>query len=74
MKYTDSQKEISAWVKFDDLVFTIPKEFHKWYGFASPRGFFRGTTMMPKAKVYMDFHINNKGSSDGGAAYAPRGR
>lgn len=41
--------------KFDDLFFTIPKEFHKWYGFASPRGFFRGTTMMPKAKVYMDF-------------------
>jgi hypothetical protein len=41
--------------KFDHLVFTIPKEFHKWYGFASPRGFFRGTTMMPKAKVYMDF-------------------
>ncbi|NLL39518.1 MAG: hypothetical protein GX254_08045 [Clostridiales bacterium] len=41
--------------KFDDLVFTIPKEFHEWYGFASPRGFFRGTTMMEKAKVYMDF-------------------
>jgi hypothetical protein len=41
--------------KFDDLVFTIPQEFHSWYGFASPRGFFRGTTMMPKAKVYMDF-------------------
>jgi len=41
--------------KYDDLVFTIPKEFHDWYGFASPRGFFRGTTMMPKARVYMDF-------------------
>lgn len=41
--------------KYDDLVFKIPKEFHKWYGFASPRGFFRGTTMMEKAKVYMDF-------------------
>ncbi|MGI6216603.1 MAG: hypothetical protein ACOYIK_03205 [Coriobacteriales bacterium] len=41
--------------RFDDLVFTIPKEFHSWYGFASPRGFFRGTTMMEKAKVYMDF-------------------
>ncbi len=41
--------------RYDDLVFTIPKEYHKWYGFASPRGFFRGTTMMPKAKVYVDF-------------------
>ncbi|SHI13016.1 hypothetical protein SAMN02745823_02645 [Sporobacter termitidis DSM 10068] len=41
--------------KFDDLVFAIPQEFHDWYGFASPRGFFRGTTMMPKAKLYMDF-------------------
>ena len=41
--------------KYDDLVFKIPKEFHNWYGFASPRGFFRGTTMMDKAKVYMDF-------------------
>jgi hypothetical protein len=41
--------------KYDDLVFTIPQEFHNWYGFASPRGFFRGTTMMPKARVYMDF-------------------
>jgi hypothetical protein len=41
--------------KYDDLVFTIPKEFHKWYGFAAPRGFFRGTTMMQKAKLYMDF-------------------
>ena len=41
--------------KYADLVFTIPKEFHDWYGFASPRGFFRGTTMMPKARLYMDF-------------------
>lgn len=41
--------------KYDDLVFKIPKEFHNWYGFASPRGFFRGTTMMEKARVYMDF-------------------
>lgn len=41
--------------KYDDLVFKIPKEFHNWYGFASPRGFFRGTTMMPKARLYMDF-------------------
>ena len=41
--------------RYDDLVFKIPKEFHSWYGFASPRGFFRGTTMMEKARVYMDF-------------------
>ena len=41
--------------KFDDLVFTIPQEFHKWYGFAAPRGYFRGTSMMPKARLYMDF-------------------
>jgi hypothetical protein len=41
--------------KYDDLVFKIPQEFHEWYGFASPRGFFRGTTMMQKAKIYMDF-------------------
>jgi hypothetical protein len=41
--------------RYDDLVFTIPQEFHSWYGFASPRGFFRGTTMMPAAKLYMDF-------------------
>ena len=41
--------------KYDDLVFKIPAEYHNWYGFALPRGFFRGTTMMEKAKVYMDF-------------------
>lgn len=41
--------------KYDDLIFKIPQEFHNWYGFATPRGFFRGTTMMDKAKVYMDF-------------------
>jgi hypothetical protein len=41
--------------KYNELVFTIPKENHSWYGFATPRGFFRGTTMMPKAKLYMDF-------------------
>lgn len=41
--------------KYDELVFPIPQEFHNWYGFATPRGFFRGTTMMEKAKVYMDF-------------------
>ena len=41
--------------KYDDLVFKIPQEFHSWYGFASPRGFFRGTTMMDKAKIYLDF-------------------
>lgn len=46
--------------KFDDLVFKIPKELHGWYGFASPRGFFRGTTMMEKAKVYMDFSAVTK--------------
>ena len=41
--------------KYDELIFPIPQEFHQWYGFASPRGFFRGTTMMEKAKVYMDW-------------------
>jgi len=41
--------------KYDDLVFTIPVENHQWYGFQAPRGFFRGTTMMDKAKVYLDF-------------------
>ncbi|MCL2226141.1 MAG: hypothetical protein FWB97_00705 [Oscillospiraceae bacterium] len=41
--------------KYDDLIFKIPQEFHQWYGFASPRGFFRGTTMMPKSRLYMDF-------------------
>ena len=41
--------------KYDDLVFKIPQEFHSWYGFASPRGFFRGTTMMENARLYMDF-------------------
>ncbi|MDR1330288.1 MAG: hypothetical protein LBK23_11885 [Oscillospiraceae bacterium] len=41
--------------KFDDLVFKIPVENHEWYGFTSPRGFFRGTTMMEKAHLYMDF-------------------
>ena len=24
--------------KYDDLVFKIPVEIHKWYGFVSPRG------------------------------------
>jgi hypothetical protein len=41
--------------KYDRVGFANPKECHKWYGFASPRGYFRGTTMMPKARVYMDF-------------------
>ena len=41
--------------KYDNLVFKIPQEFHSWYGFASPRGFFRGTTMMENARLYMDF-------------------
>lgn len=41
--------------KYDDLIFKIPQEFHNWYGFATPRGFFRGTTMMDKAKIYLDF-------------------
>ncbi|MDR2664792.1 MAG: hypothetical protein LBC21_00755, partial [Oscillospiraceae bacterium] len=41
--------------KFDELVFKIPVENHNWYGFVSPRGFFRGTTMMEKARLYMDF-------------------
>lgn len=46
--------------KFADLIFTIPKEIHNWYGFVSPRGFFRGTTMMPKSKLYMDFSAVTK--------------
>jgi hypothetical protein len=41
--------------KYDDLLFTIPQEFHQWYGFASPRGFFRGTTMRPGWQFNMDF-------------------
>jgi hypothetical protein len=41
--------------KHDDLLFTIPQEFHQWYGFASPRGFFRGTTMRPGWQFNMDF-------------------
>jgi hypothetical protein len=35
-------------------------------------GFFRGTTMMPKAKVLHGLHLDHKGAGDGGAAYAPR--
>lgn len=46
--------------KFDELVFKIPVEIHEWYGFVSPRGFFRGTTMMPKARLYMDFSATDK--------------
>ncbi|MBR5113764.1 MAG: hypothetical protein IK101_00540 [Oscillospiraceae bacterium] len=45
---------------YDDLVFTIPQEFHHWYGFVAPRGFFRGTTMMKDAKVYMDWSAVDK--------------
>ena len=46
--------------KYDDLIFTIPQEHHSWYGFVAPRGFFRGTTMMEKAHVYMDWTAVNK--------------
>ncbi|MDR2357362.1 MAG: hypothetical protein LBD92_04690 [Oscillospiraceae bacterium] len=46
--------------KFEDLVFKIPVENHQWYGFVSPRGFFRGTTMMEKARLYMDFTAVDK--------------
>lgn len=42
-------------MNYEKLILTIPKEYPQYYGFASPRGFFRGTTMMPEAKVYMDF-------------------
>jgi len=45
---------------YDELVFKIPVENHEWYGFVSPRGFFRGATMMPKARLYMDFTVNEK--------------
>jgi ferredoxin len=41
--------------KYEDLLFAIPKEFHSWYGFATPRGFFRGTTMRPGWQFNMDF-------------------
>ena len=46
--------------RYDDLIFTIPVEIHHWYGFVSPRGFFRGTTMMENAKVYMDWSAVDK--------------
>ena len=46
--------------KYDDLIFKIPQEHHSWYGFVAPRGFFRGTTMMEKARVYMDWTAVNK--------------
>jgi len=46
--------------RYDDLVFKIPVENHEWYGFVSPRGFFRGTTMMPEAHLYMDFTAVDK--------------
>jgi hypothetical protein len=45
---------------YDELVFKIPVENHNWYGNVSPRGFFRGTTMMEKAHLYMDFSAINK--------------
>jgi len=41
--------------KYDDLVFEIKPEHHNWYGKASPRGFFRGTTALETARVYIDF-------------------
>lgn len=45
---------------YDELIFKIPQEYHQWYGFVSPRGFFRGTTMMEKARVYMDWTAVSK--------------
>jgi hypothetical protein len=46
--------------KYDDLVFKIPKEYSKWYGVATPRGFFRGTRMMPTAEFTIDFSATTK--------------
>ena len=46
--------------KYDDLVLTIPKEFSQWYGMVTPRGFLRGTQMMPKANLTIDFTVLTK--------------
>jgi hypothetical protein len=53
--YKKYKQEAMVMGKFEELVFKIPVENHQWYGFTSPRGFFRGTTMMEKARLYMDF-------------------
>jgi hypothetical protein len=41
--------------KYDEYVFTIPQQFHNWYGTAKPRGFYKGNLMIPKSRFYMDF-------------------
>jgi mannose-6-phosphate isomerase-like protein (cupin superfamily) len=41
--------------KYDEYVFTIPQQFHNWYGNASPRGFYKGNLMIPDSKFYQDF-------------------
>jgi hypothetical protein len=41
--------------KYDEYVFTIPQQFHNWYGVQTPRGFYKGNLMIPNSKFYMDF-------------------
>jgi hypothetical protein len=41
--------------KYDEYVFTIPQQFHNWYGTATPRGFYKGNLMIPDSKFYQDF-------------------
>lgn len=46
--------------KFDNLFYTIPKEYHNWDGYASPRAGFPGNMVMPNTKINFGFSVATK--------------
>lgn len=43
--------------KFDHLFYTIPKEYHNWEGYASPRAGFPGTMVMKESHINYGFSV-----------------
>lgn len=43
--------------KFDDLIYTLPAEYHHWDGYASPRAGYGGNQVRPNSHMYMGFSV-----------------
>jgi mannose-6-phosphate isomerase-like protein (cupin superfamily) len=46
--------------KLDELFYTIPKDYHNWDGYASPRCGFPGNMVMPHTHMNMGFSVATK--------------
>lgn len=46
--------------KYDHLIYTIPKDYHNWDGYASPRCGFPGKRVMPNTKINFGFSVATK--------------